>query len=78
MALGFGVFVMLNGGVETKPCTTPDCQGSDTQVVDKDAFYYSLAVFTVLLGLGGSILAACCTATLSGEYASSSTCVKLT
>ena len=22
MALGFGVFVMLNGGVETKPCTT--------------------------------------------------------
>ena len=78
MAVGFGLFVIMNGGVENKPCTTPGCQGNDTHVVDKDAFYYSLAACTVLLGLGGSILAACCTATLSGELALCSKSFKLT
>jgi hypothetical protein len=58
---------MFNGGVETKPCTTPQCTGSDAQALHADAFYYSLAVCTVFLALGGSILAACCSATLSGD-----------
>lgn len=70
MAAGFCLFFMFNGGVENKPCTTPECSGSDTQAAHKDAFYYSLAACTVFLGLGGAILAASCAATLSGEFVS--------
>lgn len=66
MAAGFFCFCIFNGGVQTKPCTTPQCTGNDSQALDATAFYYSLAACTIFLGLGGSILAACCSATLSG------------
>jgi hypothetical protein len=78
MATGFFLFSLFNGGVESKPCTTPECSSSDTQAVHKDAFYYSLAACTVFLGLGGAILAACCSATLSGWCASLSARFMLT
>jgi hypothetical protein len=67
MAAGFFCFCMFNGGIETKPCTTPPCTGSDVQALHANAFYYSLAACTIFLGLGGAILAACCSATLSSE-----------
>jgi hypothetical protein len=59
MAVGFFLFSVFNGGTS-----------SDNQAVHNDNFYYSLAACTFFLSLGGAILAACCAATLSGEYAS--------
>jgi hypothetical protein len=68
MALGFFVFVALNGGAATSPCTAPECAASDVHALDQDFFFYSLAACTVLLAVGGAILAACCAASLSGSH----------